>query len=190
MSAENDLTRQDSQPSIFKEVVKSYPAYLLTSLIDIVMDQMKEESSEFKKFISIAADAYDSKQLFLNFVKNDPNFEQSVDRENFIRTLNQNEAMLEYMDQYDSGYQFQFVQFFNLVFDLVETSLHRFPYVLFFETINSQQEAMGIESELINFDWQQYYKQCAVICIKEEAQKKGIVHENITVLREYEYNNL
>lgn len=106
MSAENDLTRQDSQPSIFKEVVKSYPAYLLTSLIDIVMDQMKEESSEFKKFISIAADAYDSKQLFLNFVKNDPNFEQSVDRENFIRTLNQNEAMLEYMDQYDSGYQF------------------------------------------------------------------------------------
>lgn len=49
---------------------------------------------------------------------------------------------------------------------------------------------MGIESDLINFDWQQYYKLCAVICIKEEAQKKGIVHENITVLREYEYNNL
>ena len=46
---------------MFKEVVKSYPAYLLTSLIDIVMDQMKEESSEFKKFISIAADAYESK---------------------------------------------------------------------------------------------------------------------------------
>lgn len=41
-----------------------------------------------------------------------------------------------------------------------------------------------------DFDWQQYYKFCALVCIKDEAQKKGIVHDNIQEIREYEYKHL
>lgn len=46
---------------------------------------------------------------------------------------------------------------------------------------------LGMKSDI---DWQQYYKYCALVCIKDEAQKNGIVHDNIQELREYEYNNL
>ena len=53
-----------------------------------------------------------------------------------------------------------------------------------------QKRQLGIECPLVDFDWQQYYKFCAVVCIKEEAQLKGIVYSNITQLREYEYEHL
>ena len=43
---EGDLNLQDQA-----KVTKSFPVYVIMSLIDSVMDQMKTESHEFKKIV-------------------------------------------------------------------------------------------------------------------------------------------
>ena len=149
------------------------------TLLDTIVDQMKEENPDFRKFLAIASHPEQSKKLFRNFVKNDPDFYQTVDRENFRKSLRNNEDFKAYIDTYPEDDVNCFYAALNLLFDLLETPSHDFPYVLFFEMIYLQQEDFGIESELTYFDWQHYFKECAVLCIKEEAKNRGIVYENI-----------
>lgn len=63
------------QPLPEEKVNKSYPVYVIMSLIDSVMDQLKTESHEFKKLIQISSSPSKSKKLFLDFVRNDADFQ-------------------------------------------------------------------------------------------------------------------
>ena len=45
------------------------------SLIDTVVDQIKAESNEFKKLVQISSHPKKSKELFLDLVRNDAEFE-------------------------------------------------------------------------------------------------------------------
>ena len=45
---------------------------------------MKDQSLEFKKLIQICCLDQKAQELFVDFLGNDPNFEQTVDREGFM----------------------------------------------------------------------------------------------------------
>ena len=170
-----------------QEKTLSYPVFLLNSLIEVVIDQMKDANTEFQQLIQMASHQKHSKDLFLDFVRNDPDFRQIVNREQFIASLLRNPQFKNYRLDADDFTRKNISLLLGQLFDLLETPRGTFPYVLFFQALQEQKKIFGIASDL---DWQQYYKYCALECIKDEAQKKGIVHDNIQELREYEYKNL
>lgn len=74
----------------------SYPVFLLNSLIEVVIDQMKDANTEFQQLIRIASHQKHSKDLFLDFVRNDPDFRQVVKREEFIISMLRNPQFKSY----------------------------------------------------------------------------------------------
>ena len=92
-SSDGVMNEIDLDPLSDQKVSKSYPVYVIMSLIDSVMDQMKSDSHEFKKLIQICSNPSKSKKLFLDFVRNDSDFQQVVDRECFLRSIYKNESI-------------------------------------------------------------------------------------------------
>ena len=81
---------------------------------------MKSSNKEFHQLINIA-NKQCSKDLFMNFVKNDPDFKQVVDRDQFISSMMSNSQFNLYRLDADDHTRKNIGLLLSQLFDLLET---------------------------------------------------------------------